>query len=89
MARPISRSQFVLELRLVDNWGNPNRYILAETAHIEPGVLVRVYVGNIDPLLTGDYAWFRRDLVFQFLASNAQTLHKWQLLLAELESSNL
>lgn len=70
-------NQFVLEIYLKSDAGDPREQIRRSTCDVEPATFVRVKVGSIVPvpfavpfINPADFAWYRTDITWQFIGDD-------------------
>lgn len=54
------------------------RYNVDQIERLAPGSYVRLRVGNYPPLMYHNREWFRADLMWQIIASDAYVLEEWR-----------
>jgi hypothetical protein len=80
---------FGVRIRLQEWPANPHRQLWEQTETLPAGTLVQVDIGNVPPLPTGDFNWFRSDLEYLMVAEeNNSLLTMWRDYLAHLGGEN-
>lgn len=54
------------------------RWNVDQINHLAPGSYVRLQVGNYAPMPFSGREWFRSDLMWQIIASDAYALEEWR-----------
>lgn len=87
-------NQFVLEIYLKSDAGDPREQIRRSTCDLRPQTMVRVKVRNVPPvpfavpfLNAADFAWYRSDLNWQFRTGNDQVLNAWETLVSQIRGA--